>query len=212
IWAENARKRRNSAQVRAQNRQNHQKSNQRAYARQYSAVTQRSQDGVSHSRPAATTVQSAVRQPDTQLAAIGGRRCLVDACPGVSDRIELRDAEPGEAMLLLNDTHQPAGSPYRASHAIDVREAARRCCDAVDCVPDVLSRRWISLRAFDAADLMIAAEPATGRAPGARSNRCCRAPASTICMRTTPGAAAMPRASITSEAVPGKLSPAPASP
>jgi hypothetical protein len=31
----------------------------------------------------------------------------VDAKPGYPDRIEVRDAEPGESVLLLNYTHQP---------------------------------------------------------------------------------------------------------
>ncbi|NKF24493.1 DUF1203 domain-containing protein [Solimonas sp. C16B3] len=32
--------------------------------------------------------------------------------------------QPGETALLLNDTHQNADTPYRASHAIFIREGA----------------------------------------------------------------------------------------
>ena len=47
----------------------------------------------------------------------------------------MRDIEPGETALLLNYTHQPAGTPYRASHAIFVREGATAVYEAVDEVP-----------------------------------------------------------------------------
>ena len=68
----------------------------------------------------------------------------------------------GEALLLLNYLHQPADTPYRASHAIFVREWAETPYHALDEIPDVLRIRPISLRAFDAlgdmvdADLVIA--------------------------------------------------------
>ena len=54
---------------------------------------------------------------DDQLAAHGARRMIADKKPGFPDRIELRDAEPGESVLLLNYTHQPADTPFRSSHA-----------------------------------------------------------------------------------------------
>ena len=41
---------------------------------------------------------------------------------GFPDRIELRDAEPGERLILVNYVHQPADTPYRASHAVFVLE------------------------------------------------------------------------------------------
>jgi hypothetical protein len=59
---------------------------------------------------------------ETELAARNMRRYVADKTPGFPDRVELRDAEPGEAVLLLNYTHQPANTPYRASHAIFVAE------------------------------------------------------------------------------------------
>jgi hypothetical protein len=36
------------------------------------------------------------------LAEHGVKRCIADAKPGYPDRVELRDAEPGERLLLLN--------------------------------------------------------------------------------------------------------------
>jgi hypothetical protein len=93
--------------------------------------------------------------PDQELASFGVIRCRVDARPGYPDRVELRDMEHGETALLLNYTHQPANTPYRASHAIFVREGARRAATLVDELPEVLRERPLSLRSFDAADMMV---------------------------------------------------------
>lgn len=99
---------------------------------------------------------------DAALAAVGARRCTVDAKPGFPDRVELRDGEPGETMLLLNFTHQPAASPYRASHAIFIREGAERAFDASNEIPEVLRIRTLSVRAFDQAGDMLDADLVEG--------------------------------------------------
>lgn len=96
------------------------------------------------------------------LAAHGAIRCTADKPVGFPCRIEVRDASPGERLLLLNHVHQPADTPYRASHAIFVREGADRALDVVDEVPDALARRLVSLRAFDDAHMMTAAEAVDG--------------------------------------------------
>jgi len=102
--------------------------------------------------------------PDTALTAQGVERHVADARPGFPDRVELRDAEPGESVLLLNFVHQPADTPYRASHAIFVLEGADRACAMVNAVPPALRVRTISLRAFDAGHRMIAADLCDGEA------------------------------------------------
>ena len=61
---------------------------------------------------------------DEELQSFGVKRLIADKKPGFPDRVELRDVEQGEALLLLNYLHQPADTPYRASHAIFVREWA----------------------------------------------------------------------------------------
>ncbi|WP_298196128.1 DUF1203 domain-containing protein [Novosphingobium sp.] len=101
-------------------------------------------------------------QPDAVLAAQGVRRCLVDACPGFPDRIAVRDLEVGETALLLNFEHQPAPTPYRASHAIFIGEQSERPLDLVGALPDAILRRPISLRAFSAAGEMVDACLAPG--------------------------------------------------
>lgn len=100
---------------------------------------------------------------DDALAAHGVKRCIADAKPGFPDRIELRDADPGESVLLLNFKHQPANTPYQASHAIYVREGADIAYDRINEIPEVLCARLISLRAFDGEHMMIDADVVDGR-------------------------------------------------
>ncbi|UXI66573.1 DUF1203 domain-containing protein [Tahibacter amnicola] len=99
---------------------------------------------------------------DEALAAQGVRRYTVDRKGAFPDRIELRDLEPGESVLLLNFTHLPARSPYRASHAIYVKEGAEHPFDAVGEVPEVMKVRLISLRAYDKDDWMVDADITEG--------------------------------------------------
>jgi hypothetical protein len=101
--------------------------------------------------------------PEAQLLAQGARRYTVDKTPGFPDRIELRDLTPGETALLVNYTHQDAATPYRASHAIFVREGAERSVSVIDEIPEVMQRRVLSLRAFDATHMMADAVLVDGR-------------------------------------------------
>jgi hypothetical protein len=96
------------------------------------------------------------------LAARGVLRYAVDKSPGFPDRIEMRDAEPGETVLLLNHVCQPADTPYRAAHAIFVREGATRTFNEVGIVPEVLRRRLLSLRAYDEQGMMVDADVVEG--------------------------------------------------
>lgn len=101
---------------------------------------------------------------DAALRERGVLRVAVTAPHAAPDRIELRDAEPGETVLLLNHEHLPVDSPYRSRHAIYVREGATQAFDAVDTVPEVMRRRLLSLRAFDAAGMMLDADVVDGQA------------------------------------------------
>jgi Protein of unknown function (DUF1203) len=99
---------------------------------------------------------------DEELQSLGVKRLIANETPGFPDRIELRDVERGEALLLLNYLHQPADTPFRASHAIFVREWAETPYRAMDEIPDVLRIRPISLRAFDASGDMVDADLISG--------------------------------------------------
>ncbi|MEO8114177.1 MAG: DUF1203 domain-containing protein [Phenylobacterium sp.] len=101
--------------------------------------------------------------PDAALAERGVVRYTVDETPGFPCRVTLEDARPGETVLLLNYEHQPADTPYRSSHAIFVSEQARETRQAVDEIPGALRvRKAISLRAFDAAGMMLDADIVPG--------------------------------------------------
>jgi hypothetical protein len=100
---------------------------------------------------------------DQELAQRGVKRYVADKQPGFPDRIEMRDASVGEKLLLLNHVCQPAETPYRASHAIFVREGAEKAYDRVDQVPEVMRTRLLSLRAYDAQGMMLDADVVDGK-------------------------------------------------
>jgi Protein of unknown function (DUF1203) len=100
---------------------------------------------------------------DEELARHGAKRFVADKKPGFPDRIEMRDAEPGETVLLLNHVCQPARTPYYATHAIYVREGAETAYDRKCEVPEVMRARLLSLRAYDAAGMMLDADVVDGR-------------------------------------------------
>lgn len=102
--------------------------------------------------------------PEAELKQLGVIRYLVDAKPGYPDRITMEDAEPGQTVLLLNHVCQSADTPYRASHAIFIREGATQAYDAIDQVPDSLRIRLLSLRAYDAQGMMLDADVVEGMA------------------------------------------------
>lgn len=101
---------------------------------------------------------------DEALSKHGARRTIADETPGFPCRIELRDAAPGETLLLLNHLYQPADTPYRGTHAIFVREGATLTYDRVNEVPEVMRVRLLSLRGFDRLGMMRDADVVEGAA------------------------------------------------
>lgn len=101
---------------------------------------------------------------DTELAQHGALRRIVDRKLGYPDRIELRDPEIGESVLLVNYAHLPVESPYRSSYAIYVCESARSRYDRVNEVPEQFRSRLLSLRAFDESDMLRDADIVDGTA------------------------------------------------
>jgi hypothetical protein len=100
---------------------------------------------------------------DEALARHGVRRYTADSAFGFPDRVEISDAAPGETLLLVNYVHQPADTPYRASHAIFVRERATAPTDLVGDIPPAMRARPLSLRAFDGAGMMVDGDLVDGR-------------------------------------------------
>jgi hypothetical protein len=99
---------------------------------------------------------------EEELARHGVKRYVVNEKPGFPDRIEMKDAEPGQTMLLINHVCQPADTPYHARHAIFVREGARQTYDRIGEIPEVMRCRLLSLRAFDEVGMMLDADVLDG--------------------------------------------------
>ena len=99
---------------------------------------------------------------DAELHARNIQRVRADADFGFPCRVCLEDARVGDELLLLSFQHQPAAGPYRATGPIYVRKGARFKVMPAGQVPPYVSRRQMSLRAYDADDLMVAAEVVEG--------------------------------------------------
>jgi hypothetical protein len=115
-----------------------------------------------HGLPAAP-FQPLFALDDAALADHLAVRRIADASPGYPCRVSLRDAEPGETLVLAHYEHHAVASPFRASHAVYVREHAEPAALAVGEVPVMLRTRLLSLRAFDAAGMLVGADVVDGR-------------------------------------------------
>ena len=100
--------------------------------------------------------------PDAALHVHGARRVVADGRPVYPCRVSLQDATEGERLVLLHHEHQTADTPYRAAGPIYVREDAVMATPAVDEVPELLRRRLLSLRAYDARGMMVWADVRPG--------------------------------------------------
>jgi Protein of unknown function (DUF1203) len=98
---------------------------------------------------------------EESLRRAGAQRVRVTAKPAAPCRITLTDAEIGEEVILMSYEHQPAATPYRQQGPIFVRESSARC-EIEDALPPALAIRPLSLRAFDAAGMMVDADLAQG--------------------------------------------------
>ena len=101
-------------------------------------------------------------QDDETLARHGARRMTVDVKPGYPCRVTLEDAEPGESVLLVNYEHLAVDTPYRSAHAVFVREGATTCPPITNRIPEQLTIRLLSIRAFDADGMMVDADVVHG--------------------------------------------------
>ncbi len=99
---------------------------------------------------------------DRELAAHQAVRRVCDATPGFPCRVSLTDAEPGQEVILVHHEHHAVASPFRASHALYVREGETQF-DAVDQVPQQLRGRLLSVRAFDRAGMLVDADVVDGQ-------------------------------------------------
>jgi hypothetical protein len=103
---------------------------------------------------------------DAELLAHGARRVVAraeDAPVMQPCRVSLRDSEPGEVSVLLHFAHHIAPtSPYRAGGPIFVREGVSETASFVNHVPAQQRTRLLSVRAYDAAGIMVDADVTEG--------------------------------------------------
>lgn len=99
---------------------------------------------------------------DAELSGLGVRRVRADSPVAFPCRVGLENAAVGEELLLLTYCHQRVDTPYRSAGPIYVRKGATRAQLPAGAVPDYVASRLISLRAYDGADMMIAAEVVPG--------------------------------------------------
>ena len=110
----------------------------------------------------AAPFQDLFARSDAELSALETRRLEVASKPGYPCRISLQDAEIGETVMLVQYAHQPERSPFRASHAIIVRQGVDEATPCPEEVPELLRTRLLSARAFDRRHEMIDAEVVEG--------------------------------------------------
>lgn len=99
---------------------------------------------------------------DAALAVVGARRLMADRQPGYPCRISLEDIVPGERVILLGYRHQDEDTPFRASGPIYIRPSAQQRVLAPGEITDYLRTRLLSVRAYDASHIMVAAEVCEG--------------------------------------------------
>jgi len=75
-------------------------------------------------------------------------RLTADARAGFLCRVSLRDADPGDELLLVHYPHQEAESPYRAGGPIFAGVNRPTAHLAPDEVPPMLRTRLLSVRGF----------------------------------------------------------------
>ncbi len=110
----------------------------------------------------AATFASFFAMDAAQLERHGARRVIADAAHGFPCRVSLVDAQVGDELLLLPFEHQAALSPYRSSGPVFVRKTALQAELEPGELPPYVTRRKLSVRAYDAAHMMVAGELCDG--------------------------------------------------
>ena len=108
---------------------------------------------------------------DEALRAKGIVRRVATQAFGFPCRVSLEHAQIGDELLLLPFVHHAVESPYRASGPIFVRRGVRQRELAAGEVPPYVTQRLMSIRAYDATNMMLAAEVCEGTLVAAQLER-----------------------------------------
>ncbi|MDW6094794.1 DUF1203 domain-containing protein [Vibrio rhizosphaerae] len=99
---------------------------------------------------------------DQQLEKFSAKWLIADSKPGFPCRVSLKEAEIGERILLIPYKYHDVNSPYKASGPIFIREDAVEAKLNINEIPEILTQRLLSVRAYSEDSLMIHAETTLG--------------------------------------------------
>ncbi|MEO0340584.1 MAG: DUF1203 domain-containing protein [Bacteroidota bacterium] len=99
---------------------------------------------------------------EQDLKARGISKIRVDEKPGYPCRVSLEDANLGEQVLAFNYEHHAVDTPYRASGPVFVRLEAPEAQLKKNEIPEMLEHRYLSLRVYNDAGMMIDARTLNG--------------------------------------------------
>ena len=101
------------------------------------------------------------------LRAKGGEVYVADTSPGFPCRQCLRDAAVGEELILVSHDPFEIDSPYRSASPIFLHRLPCGRPEPSNELPTQLTRRQLSVRAFDGSAMMLDADVIDGTALGA---------------------------------------------
>jgi hypothetical protein len=94
---------------------------------------------------------------EAELAGKLASRVTATSDKGFPCRVSLQDALVGEELVLVHHVSNDVERPFRMAHAIYVRKHAEQAAPLHDRLPEMLDRRLLGLRAFDADGMMFTA-------------------------------------------------------
>ncbi|MFT3692053.1 MAG: DUF1203 domain-containing protein [Kofleriaceae bacterium] len=92
---------------------------------------------------------------DEELSARGIVRETATSSIGFPDRVSMSDADIGDELLLVHYDHHVTRSPYRGGGAVYVKRGAVRSVLPAREIPLYVSRRPMSVRAYDRHGMMV---------------------------------------------------------
>lgn len=99
---------------------------------------------------------------DQQLEKFSAKWLIADSKPGFPCRVSLKEAEIGERVLLIPYKYHDVNSPYKASGPIFIREDAVEAKLNINEIPEILTKRLLSVRAYSEDSIMIHAKTTLG--------------------------------------------------